>query len=163
MLKKTLFAVAAMFAIALSVTGTHADVVSGKPAMKTTGTLTLSNIWLRFTPPGAKVGAGYLTITNNGTKTDRLIAVKSTIAKKNEIHEMAMDKDIMIMRPVADGITIEPGQSVDLKPGGFHLMLMGLTEPLAEGDIHKLTLVFEIAGDIEIEMPVLKKASGHQM
>jgi copper(I)-binding protein len=118
------------------------------------GAIEIGQPWARATPPTAESGGGFLVLTNTGTTADRLIAVKSPAADKVEIHEMKMDGNIMRMREVEKGIEIPPGATVELKPGGFHIMFMGLKAPFAKDAKVPLTLVFEKAGSIDVELMV---------
>jgi periplasmic copper chaperone A len=118
------------------------------------GPLTVTDPWSRATPKGAQVAAGYMTITNNGTTPDRLVGGSSDVAGKVEVHEMTMNQGVMKMRPVKGGLEIKPGQSVELKPGSYHLMLEGLKKPIAPGDHIKATLAFEKAGNVNVEFDV---------
>ena len=118
------------------------------------GAIEIGHPWSRATPPTAESGGGFLAITNTGTTPDRLIAVKSPAADKVEIHEMKMDGNIMRMREVEKGIEIPPGATVELKPGGFHVMFMGLKAPFAKEAKVPLTLVFEKAGSIDVDLMV---------
>jgi copper(I)-binding protein len=118
------------------------------------GAIEIGQPWARATPPTAESGGGFLVITNTGATPDRLIAVKSPAADKVEIHEMKMDGNIMRMREVEKGIEIPPGATVELKPGGFHVMFMGLKAPFAKDAKVPLTLVFEKAGSIDVELMV---------
>ena len=118
------------------------------------GSLEIDQPWSRATPKGAKVGAGYLTIKNTGTTPDRLVSGTSPVAGKFEIHEMSMDKGVMRMRPVPAGIVIKPGETVELKPGAFHIMMMGLKQPIVKGKPFKGSLVFEKAGPIDVDFAV---------
>jgi periplasmic copper chaperone A len=120
----------------------------------TAGTITIAHPWSRATPSGASVGAGYLKLTNTGSAPDRLLGGSSPVAGKVEIHEMATTNGVMTMRPVADGLEIKPGQTVELKPGSFHIMLMGLKQPLKRGEKVKGTLQFEKGGSVDIEYDV---------
>lgn len=122
----------------------------------TAGELTLSNAWTRATPPKAKAGGGFVDITNAGTEADRLVAVRSDAAAKVEIHEMAVTDGVMTMRPLADGLEIPAGETVALKPGGFHIMFMGLAHPFKQGGSIPVVLSFEKAGDVALELPVAK-------
>jgi copper(I)-binding protein len=108
----------------------------------------------RATPGGAKVAAGYLTIINKGTASDRLMAASSPAAGKVEIHQMSMQDGIMKMREVSDGLPIEAGKTATLAPGGNHLMLADLKAPLKKGDKVPVTLTFEKAGKVEITLDV---------
>jgi copper(I)-binding protein len=118
------------------------------------GALEIRQPWTRATPPTAQTGGGFLVVTNTGTTPDRLVAAKSAAADKVEVHEMKMDGNVMRMRPVENGIEIPPGGSVELKPGGLHVMFMGLKAPFAKDAKVPLTLVFEKAGSVDIELPV---------
>lgn len=119
------------------------------------GDLLLHHAWARATPAGAKTGAVYVKIENKGQATEQLIAVNSDIAAVTEIHQMSMENDIMKMQPA--GIVDIPAMStVELKPHGLHIMLMGLKKPLAEGDTFPMTLTFAKAGKVEIVVEVGK-------
>jgi copper(I)-binding protein len=118
------------------------------------GSLEISQPWTRATAPTAKAGGGFVSITNKGTAPDRLVAVRSTVSDKVEIHEMKMDGNVMRMRELDKGLEIPPGATVTLKPGGLHIMFMELKAPLAKDSKVPLTLVFEKAGSIDIELPV---------
>lgn len=124
------------------------------PTVQKTGTLTIEQPWSRATPGGATVGGGYLRITNTGSAPDRLTGGSFPLAAKVEVHEMRLDGDVMRMKPVEGGLEIKPGATVELKPGGLHLMFMDLKEPLKEGQTVKGTLVFEKAGPVEVEYTV---------
>src|SRR5260370_5729587 len=118
------------------------------------GAIEIGQPWARAPPPTAEAGGGFLVITNTGTTLDRLIAVKSPAADKVEIHEMKMDGNVMRMRALEKGIEIPPGATVELKPGGFHIMFMGLKAPFAKDAKVPATLVFEKAGSIDVELMV---------
>jgi copper(I)-binding protein len=115
----------------------------------TAGGLVIAEPWARATPGGAKVGGGYLRITNAGREPDRLVGGSIEVAGRFEIHEMSVADGVMRMRPVG-GIEIGPGASVDLKPGGLHAMFLDLKAPLREGQTVRGTLVFERAGTVPI-------------
>lgn len=118
----------------------------------TAGDITIGHPWSRAAGAGG-TGAGFLKLTNNGTQPDRLVAATSPLAPVVELHSMVRDGDVMRMRPVQD-ITIAPGQTVELRPGGFHIMLVGLTAPLNQGMRVPLNLRFERAGEIQVELAV---------
>lgn len=121
----------------------------------TLGTLEIAHPWSRATPGGAKVGGGYLKIENKGDAPDRLLSVSSDIAGKAQVHEMVMSADGMSsMRELTDGLPIPAGQTVELKPGSYHLMFIGLTQPLVEGKDFAATLTFEKAGTVEVRFNV---------
>jgi uncharacterized protein YcnI len=124
------------------------------PQLVKAGALNIEQPWSRATPGGAKVGGGYLRITNGGTTPDRLVGGSFPLAGKVEVHEMRMEGDVMRMKPVEGGLEIKPGATVELKPGGFHLMFMDLKEPLKEGQTVKGTLTFEKAGSVAVEYAV---------
>lgn len=115
--------------------------------------VTISHPWVRATPKGATVGAAYLEIKTDGKTTDRLLAARSPVAGTVEIHTHIMEGDVMKMRRV-EGIDVKAGTSHILKPSGDHVMLMDLKQPLKEGDLLKITLVFAKAGEIEIDATV---------
>ena len=104
------------------------------------GDLVISQAWSRATPGGAKIGGGYLTIENKGSAPDRLIGGSGDVAAKIEVHEMAMNNGVMTMRALDKGLTIEPGKTVKLTPGGDHLMMFDLKSPLKQGDKVPVTL-----------------------
>ena len=117
--------------------------------------ISVEHAWARATPGNIRTGGVYLTIVDHGPGDDRLVAVSTPVAGKAEVHEMHEDKGVMVMRPVG-GIAVAPGQSVELKPGGYHVMLMELKQPLKEGDNFPLTLTFEKAGPIQVSVTVEK-------
>lgn len=116
------------------------------------GDIAIGHPWTRATPPGAKVGGGYLTLSNEGDATDQILGGTSAAAGRVEIHLMEMTDGIMKMRPVIGGVEIAPGQTVEFAPGGYHLMLMELAQPIADGARIPLTLEFQKAGKVEIEL-----------
>ena len=118
------------------------------------GDLVITQAWTRATPNGAKIGGGYLTIENKGSTPDRLIGGAADIAGKLEVHEMAMKDGVMTMRPLGDGLTIDPGKTVKLAPGGYHLMMFDLKSPLKQGDTLPITLKFEKAGEVKVSLAV---------
>jgi copper(I)-binding protein len=118
------------------------------------GDLVITQAWSRATPSGAKVGGGYLTIENKGATPDKLISATADVAAKVEVHEMAMNNGTMTMRPLENGVTIDPGKTVKLAPGGLHLMMMDLKNPLKQGDKVPVTLQFEKAGKVAVTLGV---------
>lgn len=125
------------------------------------GALEISQPWARATASTAPTGGGYLTITNTGKTPDRLISTSSPAADKVQVHEMKMDGNIMRMRQVDHGLEIPPGATVKLAPGGLHLMMMGLKGPLKQGAHVPVTLTFEKAGRIDIELAVGSMGASH--
>ncbi len=126
----------------------------GEPV--TANHLKVSQAWSRATPGGVKIGVGYLQIHNTGRVTDRLVGGETAIAQRIEIHETRLVGGIMRMRALPKGVTIGAGQTVTFKPGGLHLMLIGMARPLIKGQSFKATLKFEKAGPIEMTFHVAK-------
>ena len=118
------------------------------------GALVVATPWSRATPGGAKVAGGYLTITNTGSAPDRLTAVALSAAASGEVHESTNAGGVVRMHPVEGGLEIKPGATVELKPGGYHVMFMGLKQPLKEGQRLSGTLTFEKAGTVQVEFAV---------
>jgi hypothetical protein len=137
------------FAFALAFTPLAAAAQSFKA-----GDLQIDKPWSRATPKGAKVAGGYLKITNAGQTADRLIGGATEVSGRFEIHEMRMDTGVMVMREVKGGLEIKPGATVELKPGGLHLMFMDLKRQLAKGERVKGSLQFEKAGKVDVEFAV---------
>src|SRR5262245_15062026 len=117
------------------------------------GGLQIGNPWARATPKGSTVTAGYLTITNKGTEADRLIGGSAALASRFEVHDTVTENGVGRMRQVKS-LEIKPGQTIELKPGGMNVMLMGLKQPLSQGQTVKGTLVFEKAGTVAVEFTV---------
>ena len=128
--------------------------VSARAEEVKAGDLVITQAWSRATPGGAKVGGGYLTIENKGSTADRLIGGSADVAAKIQVHEMATTNGVMTMRPLDGGLTIEPGKTVKLAPGGIHLMMLDLKSPLKQGDKVPLTLEFERAGKVSLWLDV---------
>ncbi|MBV9064474.1 MAG: copper chaperone PCu(A)C, partial [Methylobacteriaceae bacterium] len=114
------------------------------------GALAIEAPWLRATPGGAKVGAGYLRITNAGSEADRLTGAAMPLSTRGEVHEMTMQNGVMHMEPLPQGLAIPPGKTVELKPGGYHLMFLDLKGALKQGDNVDVTLTFEKAGSVTV-------------
>lgn len=117
------------------------------------GTLAITNAWARPTLGRTPNGAGYLTITNHGQEADRLVSAQSPASSKVELHTIVAEGNVRKMRPIP-AIEIEPGRTVELKPGGFHVMLLGLKRPLSSGKTIPLTVTFEKAGSVTVEVAV---------
>ena len=118
------------------------------------GSLQITQPWARATPKGAASGAAYMTVKNNGTNAAHLNCVSSDAAAECKIHEMSMAGGVMRMRPVEGGLEIKPGQTVTLKPGGFHMMLTGLKAPLQEGKTLEATLQADGGATTQVEFPI---------
>jgi copper(I)-binding protein len=117
------------------------------------GELKIDHPWARATPGAIKTGAIYFSVTAQGDTPDRLIAVETPRAAKAEMHTQILDGDVMKMRQVS-AIEINPGEPTVLKPGGMHIMLVGLTAPMREKERFPMTLTFEKAGKIEVQIAV---------
>ncbi len=118
------------------------------------GSIHISQPWARATPKGAASGAAYMTITNSGKTPDKVSCVSSDASAECQIHSMTMDNGVMQMRPVEGGLEIKPGETVTLKPGGFHVMLLNLKHPLEQGNSVKATLKFDNAGTVDVDYPI---------
>lgn len=118
------------------------------------GAIEISLPFTRATLPNAPVGGGFLTIENTGTEADRLVSASSAVAEKTQIHEMAMQGDVMKMRELVDGVEVPAGETIVLAPGGFHIMFIGLKQAFVEGEMVAVTLTFEKAGSVEVLLPV---------
>jgi periplasmic copper chaperone A len=124
------------------------------------GDLTIFHPWTRPTAESQKNGAAYFSIKNSGSEADKLVSAESPAAEKTELHEMVNEGGVMKMLPLPGGIEIQPGPAVEFKPGGYHVMLIGLKQRLAEGQTIPLTLTFAKAGSVAIEAKVEKSSSG---
>ena len=118
------------------------------------GALEIEQPWSRALPKGATVAAGYMKIKNTGTEPDRLVGGSTPVAGKFEIHEMSMDKGVMRMRPLPAGVEIKPGETVELKPSGMHIMMMDVKQPIVRGKPFKGSLTFEKAGAVDVDFEV---------
>jgi periplasmic copper chaperone A len=118
------------------------------------GSLHVDHPWAIATPKGAKVGAGYITIINDGSQADRLIAITSPAARKVTIHTSIKEGDVVKMRPLDKGLEIKPGETVEMKPNGAHVMFENLQAPLVEAARVQSTLVFEKAGSIDVDFTI---------
>ncbi len=147
-MKHRLSLLAGALALSLAVSGgeTAAHEYSAK-------TVTISHPWARATPPGAKVGVAYFEIAASKSGGDKLIGARSEIAGRVEIHTHERDGDVLRMKQI-EALPVKAGTSVVLKPAGDHIMLMELKRPLVEGDLLKLTLTLEKAGEIEVEATI---------
>lgn len=120
----------------------------------TAGDLELTAGFTKAMLPGQPVGGGFVTITNKGGEDDRLVSATSSQAGEVQLHEMAMEGDVMKMRQLTDGIAIPAGETVELKPGGMHLMFFKVAAAFKEGATVNVTLTFEKAGAIDVVLPV---------
>jgi len=127
-------------------------------AQATKTSIVVEDPYARATPAGALSGAVYMTLDNKTDAADRLIGASSNVAAQVQIHEMSMANGVMQMRQIANGLPIPAGESIVLKPGGYHVMLIGLRQRLTAGESLPLTLTFEKAGNISVTVPI--KAMG---
>lgn len=132
---------------------------SAATAFAQAGSLKVERPFARATAPGAAVGGGYATIVNTGSAADRLVSASSPAAARMELHEMKMENNVMKMREVK-GLDVPAGGKLELKPGGYHLMFMELKQPLKEGAKVPVTLKFEKAGEVKVELDVQGLAAG---
>ncbi len=126
--------------------------------------VTVEQPWSRATPPGAKIGVGFLRLKNAGAAAERVVGASSPVAGRVEMHVTTRDGDVMKMRQV-ESFEIPAGGSFELKPGGAHLMLMGLQRPLAQGERVPLTLKLQSGVTLEIELDVAAlgaRSPGHR-
>lgn len=143
------------FAVSLTLFASATGTAHEHKKMIKVGDLIISGVWARTTPPTAKTGAAYFRVQNTGKTDDILIGVKGAISKKTEIHESKMEGGIMKMSHVGR-VAVPAGGTAQLKPGSFHIMLMGLHGPIKEGDHFPLMLTFEKSGDVEVMVPATK-------
>lgn len=122
-------------------------------------TLHIDHPFARATPPGARFGGVFLSVENKGDQIDRLLRVSTPVARAAELHQMVLDAGVMRMRPIA-GVDVKPAARVVLQPGGYHVMLVDLKHPLQAGEHFPLTLEFEKAGSIEVDVEVEGMAAG---
>ncbi|MHA7884120.1 copper chaperone PCu(A)C [Nitratireductor rhodophyticola] len=116
------------------------------------GDLKIAHPRVRAMLPGQPSGGGYMVIENTGSDDDRLLTLTSPRAGKVEVHTMEMNNDVMVMRPVKGGLTIPAGETVTLEPGGLHVMFMQVEKGFQEGEAIPLTLEFEKAGKVDLEL-----------
>lgn len=121
------------------------------PAAVASTPIKIEQSWTRATPGGAKVAGGFMRITNTGKEADRLIGGSAEIANVFELHEMKHEGGMMKMRALENGLEIKPGETIELKPGSYHVMFIDLKSPIKEGDTIKGELKFEKAGTIKVE------------
>jgi copper(I)-binding protein len=125
------------------------------------GGLAIAHPFAFATPPNGANGAAYMTITNAAAAPDRLVEVRAGFAGKAELHRTEAGADgVMKMIHQPEGIEVPAGGTAVLEPGGYHVMLLGLTAPLVEGTKVPVVLVFETAGEIEVELAIEKRGAG---
>lgn len=120
----------------------------------TLGSLSIDHPWARATAPGAPVGGGFMSISNTGDQPDRLLGGSADFASEVQIHESSTADGMMRMRHLPEGLVVPEGGNLVLKSGSYHLMFVGLQRRLVEGERETVTLMFERAGEIEVEFSV---------
>ena len=143
------FVIAAAFALSAAVAHAHEYKL---------GAITIGHPYARATAPGQPAGGGYLSFDNKGA-ADRLLSVSAAVSSSVELHSMSMEGDVMRMRQI-DGIDVPANKRVELKPGGLHIMFVGLKAPLKAGDKFPATLKFEKAGEVTVEVHVEAAGAG---
>lgn len=149
--------VSVFFALALLTPTLASDEMHAHPIEL--GDLTISNPWTRAMPPTAVAGGGFVTITNKSTQDDRLVSAQSNVAGAVELHEMSVIDDVMRMQSLPDGLLVPAGETIELKPGGLHIMFIGVETPFVQGEMIAVTLTFETAGSIQVMLPVAQVGS----
>ncbi|MBS0448946.1 MAG: copper chaperone PCu(A)C [Proteobacteria bacterium] len=124
------------------------------------GSIAIGHPYARSTVPAQVNGGAFLSLKNEGSSDDKLIGVSGDVAGSVELHEMAMEGNVMKMRQV-DGVALPAGKTVMLAPGGYHVMLLGLKAPLKQGDSFPLKLTFEKAGTTTVTVDVEGAAADH--
>lgn len=119
-----------------------------------TGALQIERPWARATAGNVMAGAAYFTVVNAGSEPDRLVGADTPVAENAGLHTHVLDGATMRMRPVG-AIAIPAGGRVELHPGGLHVMLTGMKAPLRKGGDFPLTLKFEKAGSVTVQVPIL--------
>jgi len=137
--------------------------LGGEPHAQTSAAsmVVVQQPWARATPGGAKTGAAYMTLINNGASADRLLSATTPLADQVQFHKETEDNGVSRMREVRN-VELEPGAKIVFKPGEMHMMLVGLKQPLIEGQALPLTLQFERAGNIDVTMPIEKVGAMHR-
>lgn len=138
----------------LKLAAAAALIAASVPVLAQNASIQVEKPWARATPGGASTGAVYMTLDNKSNAEDRLTGASTDVAVNAQVHEMKVVNGTMQMREVAGGLAIPAGGSVVLKPGSYHMMLMGLKKPLKAGGSFPLTLKFEKAGEIAVTVPV---------
>jgi copper(I)-binding protein len=126
-------------------------------------TLSFGDLAFRATVGSMQGSAAYVSITNKGAEDEFLLAAESNLARKTELHMMVMEDGVMRMRQIDSGIRIPAGETLHLAPGGFHIMLIGLTSALTAGARFSLELLFEKAGTVTLDGVALRPAEISKM
>ncbi|PHP69116.1 hypothetical protein CSC94_03865 [Zhengella mangrovi] len=143
----------ALVPVTSAMAGDKAAMVMDQAPVKV-GDLELTGMWARAMLPNQPAGGGFVTIRNTGSEDDRLLKMETPDAR-GEVHEMAVENGVMRMRELADGLPIPAGGTVELKPGGFHLMFLEVKAPFKEGTAVPVTLTFQKAGKVDLDLKVM--------
>ncbi len=117
-------------------------------------TITVTDAWVREVPPASTISAAYMKIANSGSEDDKLVSASSTAAETAEIHLSSVDDKGVAKKEKVDGVAVPAGGAAELKPGSYHIMLIGLKEPLEDGENVEIVLDFENAGQVTVSAPV---------
>ncbi len=145
-----------LFALLAPVCVAVLNVPSGVAQEVKAGQLTIEHPWARPTLGKAPNSAAYMKITNHGGTPDKLVGVKSDVANDAQMHMVEKQREVMRMRQVKGGITVPAKASVELKPGGYHIMLLDLRRKLSKGDMFDMTLQFEHQGEVPVQVKIEK-------
>jgi copper(I)-binding protein len=169
-IRTILAATALAGSILLSACNSAPETEAPTEAEAATSQIAITAPWSRETAEGQDAGGAFMTIANSGTAADRLTGGSTPVAGEVQVHTVDMTDGVMRMRQLEDGLEIPAGGSVTLRPGSFHIMLMQLTQPLRQGEAVPVTLTFENAGTVEVELtvqpvgaqgPMAETAGGH--
>ena len=149
------------FSLCLSLT-LAAPAFAGDDHAAHAGDIMVHESWARASIGSAPNSAAYMQLMTHGDQADKLIAVETPAAERAELHDHILDGDVARMQKI-EAIDVKPGEPITLEPGGLHVMLMGVKDKLNEGDVLPLTLTFEKAGEVTLEVPIkgLKAGAGH--
>jgi copper(I)-binding protein len=157
-MKQFLCKVIAIGTFGLAVSGI--SIAQGVTKTVRTDAIKIDGAYTRATAPGQQVAGGFMKIENKGNTADQLLSASSPAAGEVQLHEMSMEGNVMKMRQVKD-IAVPAGGSVELKPGGYHLMFMNLKGPFAAGQTVPVKLKFAKAGELEVKLPVNEVGAQH--
>lgn len=129
----------------------------------TTGPLSIEHVWARSSAASSQNAAVYLTLSNHGKTPDRLLTASTPYASQTQIHRSSVENGVMQMREITDGIAVQPGKTVKFAPGGLHIMLLGLKQPLKSGEHFPLSLRFDKAGERQVEVKVQDAPAAMEM
>ena len=155
-MKSNLFAV---ICTVLGITLSTSTLAQNMSQTVTTNAIKVENAYTRATVPGQQVAGGFMKIENKGASVDQLLSASSPAAGEVQLHEMAMEGNVMKMRQIKD-LNVPAGGSVELKPGSYHLMFINLKSPLVAGETVPVKLNFAKAGEVEVKLPVKVMGTG---